>query len=445
MIDKIRLTIYFLIVPLLISVSLPSMRVLAEESADTEISEQSQEEAEETVQTSEEEKDKEHEEETSQKPKVEGKFQVRQISQTVNYDSQVNPDNETLDIKESKRTISVYAQISDYLDEKKSIRWMFKTYGYSLYEENNNENEDEDLIRIDELFVDWAFGNWFVSVGKRRNTWGTTSAFNPINVVVPPKNPLIPDPQTEGHPIFLINYANDRVSFDLIYTMDYDRDWFGKHYRWGGRFNVLFDDIDIGFYYFDGDPYDKGEVDYILSTEKYSQLAGFSYSSNFTDDATLYVEIASFSQNGRFYYTESGAVESREESVIRAALGSVITLDNDASILLEVYHNGSGYTKEERKNYYAKLTNIRDSLFYTSEQKEGLIALQLFNNQIWAMNQNYLLFTYSKSFWEKYSAGLSIIAAEDSSTISTLSGSYNITDYFMFEASLRGYSGEEDS
>ncbi len=266
-------------------------------------------------------------------------------------------------------------------------------------------------------------------------------------MVVPPKNPLIPDPQTEGHPIFLINFANDLVSLDLIYTMNYDRDWFGKHSRWGGRFNILFDEIEIGLYYFDGDPYDEGEVDGYLSTEIYSQLSGFSYSSNFTDDATLYLEIASFSQNGRFYYNEAGGEEIREESFVRASMGSVITLDNDASILLELYHNGNGYTKEERKNYYARVSSNLPAILLTSdsETRETLIAALLLNNQTWGMNQNYFLFTYSKSFLEKYSVGLSIIAAEDSSAISTLNSSYNISDYFVFEASYRYYSGEEDS
>ncbi len=376
------------------------------------------------------------EESESQNPLVEGKFQVKQIAQSVNKNTRVNPENETWQLKDSYRTLNILTQISDYLDEDKNFRWLFKGYGYSKYESGQENGEDEDLLRIDELLMDATLGNWFVNVGKRRINWGTTSVFNPVNTVVPPKNPLVPDPQTEGHPLLLVNYGGDLINFDLILTKSYDRDWYGRYHRWGARLNMLFDEFDVGLYYFDGEPYENDS--------DYSRMVALSYSSNFLQDATLYIELASFSENYRVYFDKNGVPAVRDESVLRGVIGSVISLDGDASILVEVFHNGSSYSQEEREFYF----NAVDANLSVNRSESQLSDYQkwvLGQYQIWQMNRNYLLFTYSKSFWEKYSASLNMIVTEDSSAITTASASYSISDYYLFEASLRDYAGDENS
>ena len=402
--------------------------VYAQETADDAEQEESYEDDEEAYE--------EEEEEDAGKPRVEGKFQVKQIIQSVNEASKVNPGNEIWDIQDSKRTLQIYSQISDFLDEEEAFRWMFKAYGNSEYESGEGNGEEEDLVRIDELFVDWAVGDWFVNLGKRRITWGTTSAFNPVNVVVPPKNPLVPDPETEGHPLFLLNYAGELISFDLVYTKDYDRDWYGDLERWGARLSFLFDEFDIGFYYLDGEKYEDGS--------EYSRMAGASYSSNFLDDATLYIEVASFLKRYRVAFSEAGVPEVADESFVSGAIGSVITLDGNASVLLELYHNGRGYTKEERDNYY---TTADQSLspVPTESELSDYQKLVLAQYEVWAMNRNYLLCSYSKSFREKYSVGVTAIAAQDGSALATLNGSYAISDYYLFDISYRQYTGDDDS
>jgi len=385
---------------------------------------------------SEEDNQESEEEEEVGKPRVEGIFQVKQLTQAVNMESRVNPANETWDIQGSKRTLQIYSQISDFLDEEESFRWLFKVYANSEYESGEGNGEESDLVRIDELFIDWAFDDWFVNLGKRRITWGTTSAFNPLNVVVPPKNPLVPDPETEGHPLLLVNYAGDMVSLDLVFTRNYDRDWYGQYQRWGARFNILLDDIDLGFYYFDGEAYDTGD--------EYSQMTGVSYSSNLLDDATLYIELASISKKYRVIFNDAGIPTTEDESAVIGSIGSIITLDGNASILLELYHSGRGYTEEERENYFKTadqtLSVVQDESNLSDYQKWVLAQYQT-----WAMNQNYLLFSYNKSFWEKYSIGLNIIAAVDGSALSTVSASYSISDYYLFEMSYRQYTGDENS
>ncbi len=389
------------------------------------------------------------EEEEANIPEVQGEFSVEQVSQSVNGESRINPGNDELDIRKSNTVLKVYAQIADYLDEDRTLHWVLKTYGNSSYPSDEGAGREDDLLRIDEVLVDWLIGKWFISVGKRRVNWGTTSVWNPVNVVVPAKNPLVPDPQTEGHPLLLVNYANDLISFDLIYTRNFNRDWEADYDRWGARLSILLEDMEFGFYYFDGEPYDEAEIANILSTADYSRLVGISYSSNFLDDATLYLEIATFSENARYYYNEMGQAEAKDDPVVRGVIGSLITMDNNASIIVEGYHNGGGYSQDEQKNYYdmvdSTLPAIRNSQLYDDSTKELLKNLTLANYRIWAMNRNYLFVSYSKSFLEKYDGGLTAIAGEDGSSLISVRGSYSISDYYLLKASLNQYSGDVDS
>lgn len=370
------------------------------------------------------------------KPAVEGKFEVNHLSQSINTDSRLNPENKVWALETSKRILEISSQISDYLDEDEHFRWLFKGLAYSEYGSSAEEDAEEDLLRIDELLVDWAAGNWFASIGKRRITWGTTSAFNPVNVVVPPKNPLEPDPQTEGHPIILLNYGGEVFNVDVVLSQDFDRNWDGDYKRWGARVSMIFDDIDIGLYYYDGESTDDDE--------DYSRMIGASYSSNLLTDATLFFELASFSENYRIYFGENRNPELRDESVIRGAVGSVITMDDNASVVVELYHNGSSYTKQERENFYKTV----DTYVAGGRKEADLSNYQkwvLFQYQTWQMNRHYFLASYNKSFWEKYKIGFSLIAAEDASTITTTTGTYSISDYYVFEAVLKNFDGDEDS
>ncbi len=365
-------------------------------------------------------------------PDTKGKLDLSIVNRNINQEARYNPDNEILELQELQQTIESSISLSDTLNESESLGWLIKLYGYRLYESDNQDDDEPNEFRLDELFVDWSAGDWFLSLGKRRTSWGPALAFNPVNVVVPPRDPLSPDQQTEGHPVVLINYATDLATLEMIATRDYDREGYGQYARWGARFALILDEMDVGLYYFDGEPFEDDS--------EYSRLLGFSYSGNFLNDSTLYLEAASFSQNERNYYDESGEIFNRDETVYKVVLGSNTTIDGNTSILIEYYYNSAGYDEEERKNYFEKVDAILDP--YPDITQFGVFDDFRFSE----MNRNYLLISFRKSdIMEKLEIVLQLLAAEDGSSITEFEGDYNLSDYNKIFTNLKLYSGNEDS
>ncbi len=376
--------------------------------------------------------DTDEENHTGKQPSLEARFQATEEASVVNKSSRLNPDGQFLDIEPSKMTIELDLGLSDYLDDGGSFRWMFKGYGSAIYEKGAEEDQNSDQLRINELFLDWSLGDWFISAGKRRNSWGPALAFNPVNVVVPARDPLDPDDQREGQPMLWLNYANDIITLDLIMTRNYDRNWSGKYLRWGSRLSVLMGEWETGFFYFDGEE-DKDNTEY-------NTMTGLSLSGNFLDDATLYLEAARFWQNPRNYYLESGLTENREEAVVKIAAGLMITVDGNTSFMIEIYHNSGGYTSIERENYFKAVDSALEP--FPDPTKLGV-----FNDfQFSEMNRNYLLVSFRKSeIWEKYSYNLQYIMAEDGSATSEILGAVNLSDYYKLSSTIKLYIGDENS
>ncbi len=365
-------------------------------------------------------------------PTLKGKIEFSFIGRDVNEEARNNPRNEISDYKEFRQILESSLTLSDYLNESETLGWLIKLYGYRLYEQEVENSDDADEQRFDEVYVDWSTDDWFVSLGKRRTTWGPSLAFNPVNVVVPPKDPLSPDQATEGHPVFLVSFATDMTTLELIATRDYDRNWTSEYARWGVRAALILEESDFNLYYFDGES-DKDDNDY-------NRLAGFSYSSNFLSDATLYLEIANFLHNDRNYYDENGNQLSKDESVNKAVLGSNITIDGNTSLLIEVYRNTAGYTEKERENFFLKVDSIVSPVFDPTQ------ASVLSDQEFGEMNQTYLLVSYRKSdILEKFGINLQLLAAEDRSSIAELEFDYNMTDYYKLIFNLKAYNGDENS
>lgn len=366
------------------------------------------------------------------KPLVEGTHELKFIGRQININARMNPDNKILDLQENRQTITSLLSISDFPDQERKWRWLAKLYGVRLYESKSQSTTDTSELRLDEAFIDGAFQNWFLSLGKRRNSWGPALAFNPVNVVVPPRDPLNPNQQTEGQPAVFVNYATDRIAFDLILTRDYDREWYGRYARWGGRFSIIMDESDAGFYYFDGEASE--------ANEPYPRLFGFSFSSNFLADSTIYIEAANFSENVRNYYRVNGTTEKKEEPVSKVVLGSNTTLDGNTSLLFELYFNSAGYDKEERKNYFESVDAVLNP--FPNISKFGV-----FNDyQFSEMNRSYFLISYRKSdILDQFNFALQILAAADSSSIVEIQGDYNMSDYYKLITTLRHYSGDKNS
>ncbi len=344
--------------------------------------------------------------------------------QFLNDDSRLNPENTIQNIEEGEGAFETNLSVSDYVNAQDTLRWYFQAYGY-YSSETNGQNERVNVTRIDEVFTDWKGRNFFFSVGKRRINWGHALAFNPVNVIVPPRDPMNPNQESEGQPAAWLGYSRDAGSLNLYYTRDFDKDWNSDLNRWGARLDMFVGAFDVSLYYFDGQSYQDDRA--------YERLFGTSFSTNLLAGVTLYSEIAGFGHNYRNYYDSLGTAGLKDDVYIQGVIGSFVMLDpesflsffsGDAGLTLEAYYNDGGYSKSERENYFDAL----DQSLAT-----GKFSV-LSDYQMLGMNQFYGLFSYRNSFKERYSAELTGLMAQDASFSLQSQVTYNLSDYYSITA-----------
>ena len=363
----------------------------------------------------------------------------------INDDSRLNPENAIQDIDDGEVSFEAAVTVSDYLNEQQTLRWLFKSY--SFYSSKADENEKrENITRIDELFVDWNAKSLFLNVGKRRINWGHAMAFNPVNVVVPPRDPLNPNQETEGQPIAWLSLSRDFAALDLIATRDFDKDWNSDLNRWGASLGLFVGEFDFSFYYFDGEPYPLlgGGRGGSQDDRDYERMYGASFSTNLTSGITLYSEVAGFEHNYRNYYGSEGTGALNDELYVQGVVGSYIILSGEsflsffngsAGVTLEAYYNSGGYSESERQNYYNTLDQaLRD-------ENPSVLGDYRFSD----MNQFYALFRYSNSFKDRYTAELSGLFAQDLSCSLQAQLTYNLSDYYSLIGKVTHNQGGDES
>lgn len=362
---------------------------------------------------------------------TETSFTLNGVGRLINDDSRLNPENTVQDLDNGEASLEAHLSVSDYLNDAETLRWLLKTYGFYSSATDTNDNR-QNVTRIDEAFVDWNGGDWFVSLGKRRISWGHALAFNPVNVIVPPRDPLNPNQATEGQPAIWGSYSRNVGSLNLYYTRDFDKNWDSDLNRWGARLNGVFGESDFSLYYFDGEPYQNDR--------DYERLFGASFSTNLWAGTTLYAEVVGTMHNYRNYYVADGTADLKDEFTAQAVLGSYILLDpesflsffkGDASLLLEVYYNGSGYSESEREAYFDVLAR--------SLQTGDPAALH--DYRFTGMNQFYALATYRNSFKERYTLELTGLVAQDWSFSAQAQLRYNLSDYYSLTAQVAHNQG----
>jgi hypothetical protein len=371
----------------------------------------------------------------------------------INDDSRLNPDNDLQDLDKVAATFEAGLTVSDYLNQQQTLRWLFKSYSFYSSEADAQDTRS-NLTRIDELFADWKADDWFVSLGKRRINWGAAMAFNPVNVIVPPRDPLNPNQETEGQPVAWLSFSRNAFTTDLFFTRNYDKDWNSDRNRWGARLGLVLGTWDFSGYYFDGESYplqepvvsevERGAGGGSQNSLDYERMFGFSFSTNLTAGVTLYSEIAGFNHNYRQYYNKDGAGRLKDEFYVQGVVGSYIVLNpesflsffnGDASLTLEAYYNGGGYSKSERKSYFDALDQ----------------ALQVGNPSVLGdyrftgMSQFYVLAAYRNSFKERYTTELRGLISQDAPFSLQGQLTYNLSDYYSLTAKVTHNQGGKET
>lgn len=359
--------------------------------------------------------------------KVDGSVFLKNTRNDLNLDSRINPDNRPQLLQENLTLLETRLTTMDYLNESKSWRWLFKGYSAATsYRDSDTTLREES--RIDELFVDWKGEHSFVNVGKRRITWGHAQGFNPVNVVVPLRDPLDPSRETEGQPMLWVNRLLGTQSLDVIITRNYDRWYNSDSNRWGFKWSLSATQRDFALYYFDGERYPDGRP--------YERMLGASFSADVFPGVTFYMEAARFAENYRNYYSVSGALETQDDPYWQAVVGSSLDLGSKTRVFVEYYRNDQGYSSTQRQNYFRSADTQLAVGSNTSLTRDYRVT---------AMNRDYLLVSYQDEFREHYTLEMSALMASDQSYSLRSQGKYAISDYYELRVVLLHNHGAGDS
>lgn len=359
--------------------------------------------------------------------KTEGSLYLRDVRMALNRNSRVNPDNRVLQLEDSSDVLETRLTATDPIDREKRWRWLFK--GYAPAPSNGAlDGTPRDRARVDELFVDWKGERWLASLGKRRINWGHAQGFNPVNVVVPLRNPLDPARETEGQPMLWVNHIEGTQSLDLIATRNYGQGTASDQNRWGLKWGAAGAQSDYALYYFDGERYSDGR--------RYERMLGGSFSANLFPGLTSYLETARFESNYRNYYDASGASTAKDDPYWRTVAGSTLSLGGKRRVTVEYFRNNQGYSAAERLNYF------RAADAQLASGADPSIAREY---RITGMNRDYLLARYQDEFRERTTLDLNALATRDRSYLLRAQAAYALTDYYEFRVVLLRSRGSRDS
>lgn len=355
--------------------------------------------------------------------KTEGSLFLESVGNDINQDSRINPGNRVMQLEKQRLLYEARLTMNQHIDEAQQWRWLFKGFASnaSYIDQYGMANQGG---RIDELFVDRKGEGWFANLGKRRINWGHAQGFNPVNVVVPPRDPTNPSRETEGQPMLWLNKASGAVSADVIATRNYASD----QNRMGVKLNYAAAKSDYALYYFDGERYRDGRA--------YEQMLGGSFSADVYPGITVYMEAARFGDNHRSYYDTSGARFLKNSAYAQIVAGSTLSLGGKRSIGVEYYRNEQGYSETERLNYFQAA-----DLQLASGPVNGIEN----DYKVTWMNRDYLLIRYQDEWRERYTLGLSVLVAGDQSYSLKAQGNYAISDYYELRIVLLHNQGTRES
>ena len=239
---------------------------------------------------------------------------------------------------------------------------------YSLYVKTNTDLKYSDYGGSSEHSVFYeAYGSLKpspslkVEAGKKTMKWGKGYAWNPAAFVDRPKDPDEPELALEG---FIMATADYIKSFDgplktfsftpvLLPVYDHINDAFGNNNKlnFAGRFYFLLYDTDIDLTFMTGGS----------RSDRY----GMDFSRNITTNFEIHGEYAYIRNARKTVLDESGNMNAVESDAQSYLAGIRHLTASDLTTIVEYYHNGTGFSDDELKNYFA-FVNRAYNLYQTA-------------------------------------------------------------------------------
>ena len=275
--------------------------------------------------------------------------------------------------------------------EKESARLYFKTntdYKNSYFGESEHSTFYEGYVSLkpsDSLKVD---------TGKRTFKWGKGYAWNPVAFLDRPKDPNDPELALEGYVAASADYIKSfqgplkTFSFTpvLLPVYDHINDSFGQNNKlnFAGKLYFLLYDTDIDLIVFTGGS----------KTTRY----GVDFSRNITPNLEVHGEFAYIRDYQDNFIDSNGNSYLNEYNAKSYLLGIRYLTASDTTYIFEYYHNGTGFTEAELKNYYAFINKGYQSYLSTGSDSLLQKAANLTENNYGRINPmiNYLYLRVSQ-------------------------------------------------
>ena len=230
--------------------------------------------------------------------------------------------------------------------------WLLRFGTHSEVENDQMAHESES--RFDELFSSWKpRPDFTLDAGKIVLKWGKGYSWNPVAFVERPKDPSDPRLPREGYTMVATTVTQNlpgalgTVAFIpllLPVTESVNSD-FGRHghLNVAGRLQLLYRDTDIDFYF--------------LNKGSRSRRFGADFSHDLTDDLEIYGEWARISAQDFRLTTPAGADYTRREAASSYLAGMRYRTQRRASVIVELQHNGTGFSTDEFRDFIALVDN----------------------------------------------------------------------------------------
>jgi hypothetical protein len=221
-----------------------------------------------------------------------------------------------------------------------------------------------------------------IDLGKRVFNWGKGYAWNPVAFVDRPKDPDDPELPREGYIAatgdYIKSFRGPLKTFSLTPVLlpvykDVNDD-FGKidHLNFAGKIYFLLYDTDIDFLFLTGQS----------KTDRF----GIDFSRNITTNLEVHGEF-SFIKNQQTTSVDSiGNVSVTKYDATSFLLGLRYLSSMDTTYIFEYYHNGTGFSSSELRDFYSFTDSAFDIWGATGNKGQFLKAETLLRGNYGKMN-----------------------------------------------------------
>ena len=229
--------------------------------------------------------------------------------------------------------------------------WRLRFQSRSILE--NDQRERDTVNRFDELAATWKpHSDFTLDAGKMVLKWGKGHTWNPVAFVERPKDPSDPRLPREGYTLLSAAVSREftgplkSVTFNpvLLPVSENLNAGFGKpgHLNTAGKLLLDFGDTDIGFYR--------------LNSGSRTGRFGADISHYISSDLEVYGEWVRIKSQDFRLATPTGASMTRTEAATSYLAGLQYRTQRRSSFIVELHHNGTGYSSGEFRDFVA-LTN----------------------------------------------------------------------------------------